>query len=70
MIKRNIVGLHKGLSKHVKLSVYGLDWDEVRKVRDAFYEIAEKYVKKFNLEYSVPNSLSETPASERKEATS
>lgn len=70
MIKRNIVGLHKGLSKHVKLSVYGLDWDEIRKVRDAFYEIAEKYVKKFNLEYSVPNSLSETPASERKEATS
>jgi len=70
MIKRNIVGLHKGLSKHVKLSVYGLDWNEVRKVRDAFYEIAEKYVKKFNLKYRVPSPLAETPASEGEEATS
>jgi len=70
MIKRNIVGLHKGLSKHVKLSVYRLDWNEVRKVRDAFYEIAEKYVKEFNLEYRVPRPLTETPASEGEEATS
>jgi len=50
MIKLGIVGLHRGLSKHVKLSVYGLDWDEVKKVRDAFFEIAEKYCKKYRLD--------------------
>ena len=44
MIRRGIVGLHRGLSKTIKLSLYGLEWDDVRKVRDAFYEIAEKYV--------------------------
>jgi len=54
MIKRGIVGLQRGLSKHIKLSLYGLEWDQVKKVRDAFFEIAEKYVKKFGLEYSVP----------------
>jgi len=43
MIKRGIVGLHRGLSKHVKLSLYGLEWHEVEKVRDAFHEITEKY---------------------------
>ena len=43
MIKRGIVGLHRGLSKTIKLSLHGLEWDEVRKVRDAFHEIAEKY---------------------------
>jgi Sep-tRNA:Cys-tRNA synthetase len=53
MLRRKFVGLHRGLSKHVKLSVYGLSWDEVRAVRDAFYEIAEKYVKEYNLEYVV-----------------
>ena len=54
MIKRGIVGLQRGLSKHIKLSLYGLEWNQVKKVRDAFFEIAEKYVKKFGLEYSVP----------------
>jgi len=54
MLQRKIVGLHRGLSKHVKLSVYGLSWDEVREVRDAFYEVAEKYAREFNLEYVVP----------------
>jgi Cys-tRNA synthase (O-phospho-L-seryl-tRNA:Cys-tRNA synthase) len=49
MIRRGIVGLHRRLSKHVKLSLYGLSWDEVKRVRDAIYEIAEKYVKEFNL---------------------
>ena len=53
MIKRGIVGLHRGLSKHVKLSLYGLEWSEVKKVRDAFFEIAEKYVKEFKLDYSL-----------------
>ena len=54
MIKRGIVGLQRGLSKHIKLSLYGLERGQVRKVRDAFFEIAEKYVKKFRLDYSVP----------------
>ena len=43
MIKRGIVGLHRGLSKHIKLSTYGLSWEELEKVRDAFHEVAEKY---------------------------
>jgi len=54
MIKRGIVGLHRGLSKHVKLSVYGLEWSSVRRVRDAFFEIAEKYIKEFKIAWSSP----------------
>jgi len=50
MIKKGIVGLHRGISKYVKLSVYGLEWDEVRKVRDALFEIVEEYTKKFKLD--------------------
>lgn len=42
MIKRGIVGLHKGLSKHIKLSVYGLTKEEIKTVRDAFQDIIEK----------------------------
>ncbi len=53
MLQRKFVGLHRGLSKHVKLSVYGLSWEKVHEVRDAFYEIAEKYVKEYNLEYAI-----------------
>jgi Sep-tRNA:Cys-tRNA synthetase len=45
MINRGIVGLHRGLSKHVKLSIYGLSWNEIRAVRDAIYSIVEKYKK-------------------------
>ncbi len=41
MIKRGIVGLHRGMSKHIKLSVYGLSDDERAKVREAFYEICK-----------------------------
>ena len=41
--KRNIVGIQPGLTKHFKLNVYGLTWDQVRYVADAFKEIAEKY---------------------------
>jgi len=67
MIRRGIVGLHRGLSKHVKLSVYGLGWHEVRRVRDTFYEIAEGYVKEFNLAYNVPSLLAEAHASSRGE---
>jgi Sep-tRNA:Cys-tRNA synthetase len=40
MFKRGIVGLHKGLSKHVKLSIYGLGDQEIEKVVAAFEEIA------------------------------
>lgn len=43
MIKMGIVGLQRGLTKTIKLSLYGLGWDQVRLVRDAFYAIAEKY---------------------------
>jgi len=49
MIRRGIVGLQRGLSKHVKLSVYGLSWEEVKRVRDAFVETAEKYAGEFKL---------------------
>jgi Sep-tRNA:Cys-tRNA synthetase len=49
MIKRGIVGLHKGLSKHVKLSLYGLEWSSIKRVRDAFFEVAEKYIKEFKI---------------------
>ncbi len=40
MQKRGIVGLHKGLSKHVKMSVYGLSEEEIGKVLAAFREVA------------------------------
>jgi len=40
MLKRKIVGLHKGLSKHIKLSVYGLSDEERERVLTAFEEIA------------------------------
>jgi Sep-tRNA:Cys-tRNA synthetase len=40
MLKRRIVGLHKGLSKHIKLSVYGLSDEERERVLTAFEEIA------------------------------
>ncbi len=41
MRKRGIVGLHKGLSKHVKMSVYGLSEEEISKVLHAFREVAK-----------------------------
>lgn len=40
MLKRGIVGLHKGLSKHIKLSIYGLKDEEIQRVLNAFEEIA------------------------------
>ncbi len=40
MIRNGIVGLHRGMSKHVKMSVYGLTDDERKKVLDAFRELA------------------------------
>jgi Sep-tRNA:Cys-tRNA synthetase len=40
MVKRGIVGLHRGLTKHVKMSVYGLGDEEIEKVVEAFVGIA------------------------------
>jgi len=57
MLGRRIVGLQRGLSRHIKLSVYGLSWDEVREVRDAFYDVAEKYVKEYKLEGTIPRTV-------------
>lgn len=41
--ERKIVGIQAGLTKHFKFNTYGLTWDQVKYVRDAFFEIAEKY---------------------------
>ena len=41
--QRKIVGIQPGLSKHFKLNTYGLSWDQVKYVGDAFLEIAKKY---------------------------
>ena len=43
MEKRGITGVHKGLTKHIKLSVYGLSDDEIKKVKNAFSEIAANF---------------------------
>jgi Sep-tRNA:Cys-tRNA synthetase len=40
--KRNIVGVQKGMTKHIKLSIYGMSNNERQKVLDAFYEIAHQ----------------------------
>ncbi|MEM2955316.1 MAG: O-phospho-L-seryl-tRNA:Cys-tRNA synthase [Nitrososphaerales archaeon] len=56
MIKRGIVGLHRGLSKHMKISSYGLSWEEVKRVRDAFYDLTQKYVDEFKLNYESPKA--------------
>jgi len=41
MINRGIVGLQRGMTKHIKLSIYGLSNDEVTQVKEAFYEISK-----------------------------
>lgn len=56
MMKKGIVGLHRGLSKHVKISLYGLSWEEVKRVRDAFYDIAKKYANEFKLNFDLPKT--------------
>jgi len=38
--KRGIVGLHIGMTRHFKVNTYGLTWDQVRYVANAFQEIA------------------------------
>jgi Sep-tRNA:Cys-tRNA synthetase len=41
LINYGIVGLHRGMTKHIKLSIYGLTDAEVSKVKDAFNEISK-----------------------------
>lgn len=41
--RRGIVGIQPGLTKHFKLSSYGLSSGQVTRVANAFREIAEKY---------------------------
>ncbi|MFQ5888340.1 MAG: O-phospho-L-seryl-tRNA:Cys-tRNA synthase, partial [Candidatus Hydrothermarchaeales archaeon] len=43
MSKEGVVGLHKGLSKHIKLSVYGLSDAEIERVYNAFAAIVERH---------------------------
>jgi len=40
---RKIVGIQPGLTKHFKFNTYGLTWDQIRYVRDAFLDIVKKY---------------------------
>ncbi|MGA2573154.1 MAG: O-phospho-L-seryl-tRNA:Cys-tRNA synthase [Candidatus Methanomethylicaceae archaeon] len=40
---RKIVGIQPGLTKHFKFNTYGLTWEQVKYVKDAFFEIAGKY---------------------------
>jgi len=41
--ERGIVGIQPGLSKHFKANFYGLTWDQVKRVAEAFHDIAKKY---------------------------
>lgn len=41
--EKGIVGIIPGRSEHFEVSVYGLEWEKVKYVADAFKEIARKY---------------------------
>lgn len=41
--KRKIVGIQAGLTKHFKLNTYGLTWNQIKYVGQAFHDIAQKY---------------------------
>jgi Sep-tRNA:Cys-tRNA synthetase len=41
--KMGIVGIQPGLTKHFKLNTYGLPWEKVRTVAEAFLEIAGRH---------------------------
>ncbi|MCS7131113.1 MAG: aminotransferase class V-fold PLP-dependent enzyme, partial [Hadesarchaea archaeon] len=41
--KRKIAGIHPGMTKLITLNTYGLSMDELRRVSDAFHEIARSY---------------------------
>ncbi len=41
--KRKITGLHMGMTKHFKVNIYGLSWEQVRYVASAFQDIAREH---------------------------
>jgi Sep-tRNA:Cys-tRNA synthetase len=41
--KKAIIGLHIGMTKHFKVNIYGLSWEQVRYVASAFQEIARDH---------------------------
>ncbi|WP_290623648.1 MULTISPECIES: O-phospho-L-seryl-tRNA:Cys-tRNA synthase [unclassified Archaeoglobus] len=41
--ERGIFGVHPGMTRNVKINIYGLSWNEVEVVANAFKDIAEKY---------------------------
>ncbi|MHA1265025.1 MAG: O-phospho-L-seryl-tRNA:Cys-tRNA synthase [Candidatus Helarchaeota archaeon] len=41
--KRNIIGLHIGMTKHFKVNLFGLSWDQVRYVAETFQDIAKTH---------------------------
>jgi len=41
--KRKISGIQPGLTKIIKLNTYGLSWDQLQQVANAFHEIANAY---------------------------
>ncbi|HID90625.1 TPA: O-phospho-L-seryl-tRNA:Cys-tRNA synthase, partial [Candidatus Bathyarchaeota archaeon] len=43
LYKRGIVGIFPGATRQYKLNVYGLTWDQVRYLANAFKEIAEEH---------------------------
>ncbi len=40
--KRKIIGIQPGLTKHFKINCYGLTWEQIEYVAEAFIDIAEK----------------------------
>ncbi len=40
--KRRIIGIQPGLTKHFKINCYGLTWEQIEYVANAFIDIAEK----------------------------
>jgi Sep-tRNA:Cys-tRNA synthetase len=41
--KRGIFGIHPGMTRSFKLNTYGLSWEELERVAEAFKDIAKKY---------------------------
>ena len=41
--KRGIMGVHIGMTKHFKVNIFGLTWDQVRYVANTFQEIAQEH---------------------------
>jgi len=43
LTKRKITGIFPGTTKQFKLNTYGLTWDQIKYLTNAFREIAEEY---------------------------